>query len=393
MAPLTRYRAPNHVPVERHAIYYGQRSTKGGLIITEATFISEEAGGYLHVPGIWSREQVEGWKKTTGEVHAKGGIIYLQLWAIGRANSGKNDVKRVVSASNIPQPNGTIPEPMTSEDIQRYIAAYRQAALNAVKAGFDGVEIHNANGCAIVYYSESVRMDDTGSLFRYLLNQFLESSSNKRQDEYGGSIENRSRFSKAVLTAVTSAIGEERVGIRLSPWSPFQGMGQEADPYETYGYLLQHIRCTYPRLSYVHIVEDTGAWLGKEVLKPRSNDPFRRIFKTCLREDGRHGAVFDENHEPCPTVFLSCGDYRAQTATDLVEEKGDVVAIGRSFISNPDIVERIRRGLAWTPYNRETFYGPLSDEGYVDYAPYGQRGHGEIAAEKKALAQAQKANI
>lgn len=145
MAPLTRFRAPDHVPIERHAIYYAQRAT-AGLLITEATFISPQAGGYLHVPGIWSKEQISGWKQTTDAVHKEGGHIYLQLWAIGRANSGKQDVERVVSASNLAYPGGAVPEPLTKEEIQEYVEMYRQAALNAIEAGFDGVEIHNANG-------------------------------------------------------------------------------------------------------------------------------------------------------------------------------------------------------------------------------------------------------
>jgi len=143
MAPLTRFRAPDHVPVERHAIYYGQRASEGGLLITEGTFIAPEAGGYLHVPGIWSKEQISGWKKVTKAVHDKGGVIYVQLWAIGRANPGKNDVERVVSASNLPLEGGATPEPLSVEGIKHYVGMYRQAALNAVEAGFDGVEIHS----------------------------------------------------------------------------------------------------------------------------------------------------------------------------------------------------------------------------------------------------------
>lgn len=144
MAPLTRFRAPNHVPVDRHATYYAQRASKGGLLITEATFISMEAGGLSrHVPGIWSQEQIQGWKKVTEAVHKKGGVIYLQQWAIGRANPGKEDVPKVVSASNVPFEGGATPEPLSVDDIKRYVESYRQAALNAIEAGFDGVEIHS----------------------------------------------------------------------------------------------------------------------------------------------------------------------------------------------------------------------------------------------------------
>lgn len=143
MAPLTRFRAPDHLPGDLQATYYGQRATKGGLLITEATYIAQEAGGLEVVPGIWSSEQISQWKKTTDAVHAKGGVIYVQLWAIGRANKGTGDAPRVVSASNIPFEGGATPEPMSVDDIKRYVELYRQAAINAVEAGFDGVEIHS----------------------------------------------------------------------------------------------------------------------------------------------------------------------------------------------------------------------------------------------------------
>lgn len=143
MAPLTRFRAPDHLVGDLQATYYGQRASKGGLLISEATFIAEEAGGFPAAPGIYTSSQVEAWKKVTESVHAKGGIIYLQLWAIGRANPGNGDVSKIVSASDLKYEGGETPTPMTKEDIKRYVGHYRQAALNAVEAGFDGVEIHS----------------------------------------------------------------------------------------------------------------------------------------------------------------------------------------------------------------------------------------------------------
>ena len=198
-----------------------------------------------------------------------------------------------------------------------------------------------------------------------------------------------------MIKAVTDAVGAEKTGIRLSPFGKFQGMGFEEDPYEIYIHLLNHIRKEYPRFSYVHLVEDTGAWLGNEVPEPRSTDPLRRIFHNVTGKAADGGETFAEPGEDgsSPTVIISCGDYKTQSSIRTSEAKGDVIAIGRSYISNPDLVERIRKDLAWTKYNRDTFYTPLKDEGYLDYAVYGKRGHGEIAEEQKAQAQAQQARI
>lgn len=167
------------------------------------------AGGMPHVPGIWSQDQIDGWKKVTKAVHDKGGVIYLQMWALGRANPGNADVPKVVSASNIPFEGGAVPEPLTKEDIARYVQHYAQAARNSIEAGFDGVEIHSANG--------------------YTLQQFISKASNDRTDEYGGSLENRTRFVREVLQAVTNAVGQERTGIRWSPFGTFQGMDGKND--------------------------------------------------------------------------------------------------------------------------------------------------------------------
>jgi len=366
MAPLTRFRAPDHLVGDLQATYYGQRASKGGLLISEATFIAEEAGGYPAAPGIYTSSQVEAWKKVTESVHAKGGIIYLQLWAIGRANPGNGDVSKIVSASDLKYEGGETPTPMTKEDIKRYVGHYRQAALNAIEAGFDGVEIHSANG--------------------YLLQQFIEESSNNRTDEYGGSIENRTRFTKEVIEAVSSAIGADRTGIRLSPWTTFQGMGQNPDPYPTYLHILNHIKETQPKFSYVHIVEDIEAWIGKPAPNPRSNDAFRSVFRQPIegKNDTRLGEAYeDPSSDTSETVFVACSDFKADKAIEQAQLKGDVIAIGRPFISNPDLPERIRNGQPFTPYNRDTFYTP-GPVGYIDYAVYGERGHGEEAAEQKA---------
>lgn len=212
LAPLTRFRADdNHVPTELQKEYYVQRATPGGLLISEATFISPTSGLYPHAPGIYTQEQIDAWKTVTDAVHAKQGVIFLQQWHVGRASSSAfMNGHTPDSASAIPI-SGTslftgkeweVPHALTVEEIKGIVKDYAQSAKNAIEAGFDGVEIHSANG--------------------YLLDQFINTSSNKRTDEYGGSIENRCRFTLEVVDAVTKAIGAERVGIRFSPWSEFQ---------------------------------------------------------------------------------------------------------------------------------------------------------------------------
>jgi len=378
LAPLTRFRAPQHVPVDRHATYYAQRASKGGLLITEATFISEEAGGLSrHVPGIYTQEQIQGWKKVTDAVHKEGGLIYMQGWTLGRANPGSEDVKKVVSASDIPFEGGATPEPMSIDDIKRYLESWKQAALNAVEAGFDGVEIHSANG--------------------YLLQQFLDEGSNKRTDQYGGSEENRTRFTKEVIDTVVAAIGQEKTGIRFSPYGTFQGMVPTENTVSTYVNLMEYIHSKYPKFAYVHFVEDVDVWRGIMDKKenPKSNDPFRSVLRKPVEgqtasTDVASGLVYPEPTEDNPTLFISCGDFKNETSVPWCEAKGDLIAIGRNFISNPDLPERIKNNQKWTGYDRSTFYTPLSDEGYIDYAVYGERGHGEIVAEKKEKEEAQK---
>ena len=237
----------------------------------------------------------------------------------------------------------------------------------------------------------------------YVLQQFIDKGSNVRKDEYGGDIENRTRFTKEVIKAVVDAIGEQQVGVRFSPWSSFQSMCRTSDTEDSkphfmpiwhevniltclaaYVHLCRHIKDNYPKFSYVHMVEDSEAWRGGEKARdPHSNDAFRAVFKKAREADGRLGAAFPEPDKQNPTLFISCGDYRSDTAVELCELKGDLVAVGRRYIANPDLPDRIRDGHELTPYDRKTFYNPLSDSGYIDYATYGHRGHGEEAAEQK----------
>lgn len=249
MAPLTRFRATDeHVPTDVMARYYAQRSVvPGTLIISEATFITARAGGYANIPGLWTDAQLAAWKKVTDAVHARGSKIFVQLWHLGRAawpdpvGSG-GAVKdedfdyehNFVSASDVPMAEGMpAPRSLSEEEIWATIGDYATAAKNSIeKAGFDGVEIHGAHG--------------------YLIDQFIQDNSNRRTDQWGGSIENRSRFALEVAKAVIKAVGKEKVGIRLSPWSTFQGMRMK-DPIPQFSYLISQLRAL--NLSFLHLVE------------------------------------------------------------------------------------------------------------------------------------------
>ncbi|GAA5871333.1 hypothetical protein JCM3774_000913 [Rhodotorula dairenensis] len=345
MAPLTRFRADqNHVHQDIAVEYYGQRASEPGtLLITEATFIDPVAGGYPNVPGIFTAEQVAGWKKVVDEVHRKGSFIYLQLWALGRAADPNNLKKEanadVVSASDIPFEGGAKPRPLSKAEIQDYVNYYARAAkLFVEEAGGDGVEIHNANG--------------------YLLDQFLQSVSNNRTDEYGGSIENRARFPLEVARAVTEAVGPDRVGIRLSPYSSFQGMKMKTtqEIKETFSYFVEQLRQRHPELAYIHAVES------------------RIAGNTTVDVDEAENLDFLHDMW-APRPFLIAGGFDAETAPVAADKfSNTVVVIGRYFISNPDLVRRIREGIPLTKYNRDTFYlyGPDKKEGYTDY-PFAEK--------------------
>ncbi|EGN94614.1 hypothetical protein SERLA73DRAFT_188596 [Serpula lacrymans var. lacrymans S7.3] len=346
MAPLTRFRAhANHVPGPQAETYYAQRaSMPGTLLITEATFISQKAGGFDHVPGIYTDDQIAGWKKITDAVHAKGSFIYLQLWALGRAADPsiltKENNSPYVSASGIPLSGKSfIPQPLTIFEIEEYVRAYATAASNAVhKAGFDGVEIHGANG--------------------FLVDQFLQDVSNKRTDEYGGSIEKRSRFALEVVDAIAQAIGPQKTAIRLSPWSPFLDMCME-NPVPTFSYLVTQL-LKYP-LAYVHVVEarhnGTTEFLGAA---SDLNDFIRDIW----------------GDRP----YISAGGYDREGALRRVEDKGGLIAFGKKYIPNPDLPFRLLKNLPLTAEDRETFYQPgnLTPSGYTDF-PFA----GEIVSEDK----------
>lgn len=338
MAPMTRNRADQqHIPTEIMATYYGQRSG-AGLIITEGVGPSPNGVGYPRIPGIYNDEQTEAWKKITDEVHANNGKIFMQLMHTGRVSHPLNlpDNAKVVAPSAVrieseqmytdqegPQEFPT-PEAMTLDDIESTIQEYVDAAQRAIKAGFDGVELHGANG--------------------YLIEQFLAPNVNQREDEYGGSIENRNRFALEVAKAVSNAIGADKIGIRLSPFGVFNEIKPHQELNEQYNQLAAGLNNI--GLAYIHIV-DHSAMGAPEV--PRE-------IKQSIRDVFSDGAI------------ILSGGYtsEAKANEDLESGLGDLIAFGRPFISNPDLPIRLKNNIDLAEPNPDTFYTP-GKEGYIDY--------------------------
>jgi len=337
MAPLTRNRAipDGDVPSDLAIEYYTQRAT-AGLLITEGTQISPEGKGYIQTPGIYSPAQVAGWKKITDSVHAAGGRIFAQLWHVGRVShaslqpNGQAPVapSAITATTKVFTPAGfadaSPPRALDTSEIKRVVDDYRKAAENAKAAGFDGVELHGANG--------------------YLVDQFLRDGSNKRTDAYGGSIENRTRFLAEILAALTSVFPATRVGVRFSPFSSF-GDISDSNPMATFGAAITV--ASNAGLGYLHLVEgETG---GSRELPPGGDiAALRRLFK---------GA------------YLANNGYDRAGAIEAVESgAADLIAFGKLFIANPDLVERLRRNAPLNEPQPATFYGGGA-EGYTDYPP------------------------
>ncbi|KAL9553250.1 hypothetical protein MBANPS3_003386 [Mucor bainieri] len=340
LAPLTRFRASfEAVPSALQVEYYKQRATEGGFMITEGTFIHRLAGGYVQAPGIYNQEQIEAWRKVTSVVHEKGAVIYLQLWHIGRvgaSNLNPNNERPVgpsaitVTGSNFYGGEYEEPHVLTVDEIQDIVQHYRQAALNAIEAGFDGVEIHSANG--------------------YLLDQFINSGSNKRTDIYGGSIENRTRFALQVVDAIAGAIGAERTAIRFSPGSSYQDM-EDDTVVETWSYLTSQLQQNHPNLSYLHFIEARSGYRQDHYVNSEDSlEPYRHIWKG-------------------PFISASGFSTNLEHAFDLAEKTGNLISFGRAFIANPDLVERLRHGWELNKYDRSTFYAHDA-HGYLDYPFY-----------------------
>ncbi|KAJ5173768.1 uncharacterized protein N7500_001699 [Penicillium coprophilum] len=332
MAPLTRFRATeDRVPTLLMKEYYGQRAAvPGTLIISEGTFISATCGGFSHAPGLWREDQVAAWKIITDEVHRKGCFIFCQIFAMGRAadvDVARKEGNEIVAPSAIPMEEGAvIPRAMTTDEVKQTIQEHVDASKNAIRAGFDGVEIHGANG--------------------YLLDQFIQDVSNNRDDEYGGNVENRSRLLDEILKAVAHAIGPERIGLRLSPWSTFQGMRMQ-DPIPQFTDVIAKAR--QADIAYLHLVES----------------------RTSGSQDCSGSDTLDFAYDLWDRPFLVAGGYESNEARQLVDEKHPdkdiVVVFGRHFISNPDLIFRIQKGLALNAYDRGTFYVFESPVGYSDY--------------------------
>lgn len=342
LPPMTRSRAsqPGDVANELMAEYYGQRAS-AGLIVSEGTQIAPNGKGYAWTPGIYSDEQIQGWKKVTDAVHSKNGVIFAQLWHVGRVThpdniNGEQPISssdRIAEGVKVFVDNGTdapgfvdtvTPRAMTHDDIQQVIGQYRQAALNAIAAGFDGIELHAANG--------------------YLINQFIDSESNGRTDEYGGSLSNRLRFLDEVVAAMVEAIGAERVGVRLAPLTTLNGT-VDASPEETYAEAARTLN--RHNIAYLHIAE--ADWDDAPVMSV--------AFKEALR------AAFDG-------VMIYAGKYTAERAAAAIRDGwADMIGFGRPYVANPDLPERIKNQWPWAAHQPETLFGGGA-KGLTDYPCY-----------------------
>ena len=353
MAPLTRNRAPGATPTPLMAEYYAQRAnpdTGAGLIISEATAISPQGQGYADVPGLYGTEQLDGWKKVTQAVHAQGGKIVCQLWHVGRVSHhilqpGNADpvapsAIRAEAKTYVFNEQGqghftpvSAPRALHRHEIPQIVHDYAAAARNAVKsAGFDGVEIHGANG--------------------YLLDQFLKTGANQRTDDYGGKIENRARLMLEVTRAVIDAVGHDRVGIRLSPVTPANGI-DDAEPQPLFDYLIRQLAPL--GLAYIHVIE--GATGGPREVPGRPFD--YAAMKAAYRQAGGRGAWMVNN------------GYDPVLAEDAIASgRADLVAFGKAFISMPDLAARIRHGGPYQGLDKATMYGGGA-QGYTDYPTLG----------------------
>jgi N-ethylmaleimide reductase len=337
MAPLTRNRAAaGMVPSPLAIEYYGQRAS-AGLLITEASQVSQQGQGYQDTPGIYSREQVAGWRKVTTRVHERGGRIFIQLWHVGRVShvslqpdGGAPVAPSAIRAKGKTFVNNTFtemsePRALALEEIPGIVESFRRAAANAREAGFDGVEIHGANG--------------------YLLDQFAKDGANKRGDRYGGTIENRARLMLEVAAAVTAEAGPDSTGIRISPVTPSNDIS-DSDPQPLFDHIVDRLEAL--KLVYIHVIE--GATGGARDIAPFDYASLRKRFKRAYIAN--NGYDFD------------------LAAKVLAANAADLIAFGKPFLANPDLVERLQRGAPLNTPDKATFYGGGA-KGYTDYPVLG----------------------
>ncbi|KAJ4967262.1 hypothetical protein NE237_019111 [Protea cynaroides] len=335
LAPLTRLRSFNCIPQPHATLYYSQRTTKGGLLISEATVISETAQGYPHTPGIWTKKQVEAWKPIVEAVHAKGGIFFCQIWHVGRVSNTdfQPNGQAPISSTDKPlKPRGGSsdidvkfrPRRLETDEIPQIVNDFRMAARNAVEAGFDGVEIHGAHG--------------------YLLDQFLKDQVNDRTDKYGGTLENRCRFPLEVVDAVVDEIGADKVGIRLSPFANYSDAG-DSNPEALGLYMVESLN-KYG-IQYCHMVEPRMKTMGEKGETTQSLLPMRKAFNG---------------------TFIVAGGYDREDGNKAIASHyADLVAYGRIFLANPDLPRRFELNAPLNKYNRGTFYIHDPVLGYTDY--------------------------
>ncbi|KAL2536959.1 12-oxophytodienoate reductase 1 [Forsythia ovata] len=336
LAPLTRSRSYDNVPQPHAAVYYSQRATNGGLLIAEATGVSNTAQGYLNTPGIWTKEHVDAWKPIVDAVHQKGGIFFLQMWHVGRVSNyafqpnGQAPISSTDKAITPGHEGGdwSPPRRLSVDEIPGIVNDFRLAARNAIEAGFDGVEIHGGNG--------------------YLIDQFLKDQVNDRTDEYGGTLENRCRFALEIVESVSNEIGANRVGIRLSPYTTFME-SEDSDPDALGLYMAKALNKF--DILYLHMIEPRV--IGSRVLEGVENEaphrllPMRKAFKN---------------------TFIAAGGYNRNKANQAIADNyADLIAFGRLFLANPDLPKRYELDAPLNKYNRSTFYIPDPVVGYTDY--------------------------
>ncbi|KAG9145896.1 hypothetical protein Leryth_019567 [Lithospermum erythrorhizon] len=335
MAPMTRNRAFDSIPQPHGILYYTQRTSPGGFLLSEATVISDTAQGYPHTPGIWTKQQVEAWKPIVDSVHSKGGVFFCQLWHVGRVSNkafqpnGQDPISSTdkgftpaVRASFVQEDWFSPPRRLRTDEIPKIVDDFRLAARNAVEAGFDGIELHGAHG--------------------YLIEQFLKDQVNDRTDKYGGSLENRCRFVLELVEAVASEIGADKVGIKLAPFSDFMEAA-DSNPAALGTYLAEALNKF--GIPYLHVVEPRIKTTGED--SNESLEPMRKAFQG---------------------TFMVGGGYDKEGGNKAIAEgRADLVAYGRPFVSNPDLPNRFEIDAPLNDFDRSTFYTQDPVVGYTDY--------------------------